>query len=64
MPPRKKYSSQTSTAATTQSAKPVSEIAFGVSRDSIRRLRTSAWYSRAVVGRPRGGSTSGVVTSA
>jgi hypothetical protein len=55
MPPRKKYSSHTSTAATTQSAKPVSEIALGVRRDSIRRLRTSAWYSRALVGRPRGG---------
>ena len=43
MPPRKKYSCHTSTAATTHRAKPVSEIAFGVSRDSIRRLRISVW---------------------
>ena len=33
----------TSTAATTHSANPVSEIAFGVSRDSISRMRISAW---------------------
>ncbi len=35
MPPRKNSRSQTSTAASTLSAKPVSEIALGVSRDSI-----------------------------
>src|SRR3954452_23684928 len=47
-PPRKYSSCQTSTAATTHSAKPVSEIAFGVRRDSISRSRISVWYSRAV----------------
>src|SRR5688500_6476749 len=62
IPPSRKYSSQTSTAATTQRARPVSEMAFGVRRDSIRRLRISAWYS-ARVGRG-GRSTGGVVISA
>src|SRR5690349_19091126 len=41
------------TAATRQRVKPVSEIALGVSRDSMSRLVTTAWYSRAVVGRGR-----------
>src|SRR5688572_33213134 len=60
IPPSRNSSSHTSTAATTQRRKPVSEMAFGVSRDSIRRLRISAWYSRPRVGRgPR--STGGVV---
>ena len=59
IPPSRKYSSHTSTADTTQRARPVSEIAFGVSRDSISRLRISAWYS-ARVGRG-GRSTGGVV---
>src|ERR1700679_1763179 len=40
IPPRKYSRSQTSTAATKFSASPVSEIALGVSRDSIRRSRT------------------------
>jgi hypothetical protein len=34
-------------------AMPVSEMAFGDRRDSISRLRMSAWYSRALP-RPRG----------
>jgi hypothetical protein len=55
MPPSTKRSSQISAAATTHSTKPVSEIAFGVRRDSISRLRTRSWYSRALVARPRGG---------
>src|SRR5437588_12456689 len=38
-PARKKRRWVTSTAAATLSAKPVIEIAFGVSRDSISRLR-------------------------
>ena len=46
-PPRKKSRCQTSAAATTLSAKPVSEIAFGVRRDSISRFVTSP---RALVG--------------
>ena len=39
MPPRTKCSCHTSTAATRQPTSPVSEIAFGVSRDSMSRLR-------------------------
>src|SRR3954463_2809972 len=35
-------------------------MAFGVSRESISRLRKCAWYSAAVVGRPGGRSTGGV----
>ena len=42
MPPAIHQPCQISAAATTHSAKPVSEIAFGVSRDSISRLRNSA----------------------
>ena len=41
MPPAIHQPCRISTAATTQSAKPVSEIAFGVSRDWINRLRNS-----------------------
>src|SRR4051812_48519556 len=50
-PPSTYSSCQTRTAATRHSRKPVSEIALGVSRDSMSRLVTTAWYSRAVVGR-------------
>ena len=42
IPPRKNSAPTTSPAATRLSAKPVSEIAFGVSRDSISRLRISS----------------------
>ncbi len=49
-PPRKNSSSQTSTAASTFSRKPVSEIVFGVRRDSISRLRTSSRRSPAPIG--------------
>ncbi len=42
MPPRKNSSSHTSAAASRLSARPVSEIVLGVSRDSISRLRTSS----------------------
>jgi len=45
MPPRKKSRSHTSTAARMFSAKPVSEIALGVRRDSISLLRTSSLRS-------------------
>ena len=38
-PPSTKSPSTISTAAATLSTRPVIEIAFGVSRDSIRRLR-------------------------
>jgi hypothetical protein len=38
-PARAKSSSRTSTAAARLSTRPVIEIAFGVSRDSIRRSR-------------------------
>ena len=41
-PPRKNSWRQTSAAASRFSASPVSEIAFGVSRESIRRLRIIA----------------------
>ena len=44
-PPRKNSSSKTSTAATTFSTRPVIEIAFGVRRDSIRRLRATSRIS-------------------
>ena len=50
-----KCSSRISTAATTFSTNPVSEIAFGVRRDSISRLRASARISpRAVAADARG----------
>jgi len=49
-PPRKNSRSHTSTAATTFSANPVSEIALGVRRDSIRRLRTSSRRSPDPIG--------------
>src|ERR1035441_2125856 len=49
-PPRKNSRSQTSAAATPFSTKPVSEIAWGVRRDSIRRLRTSSRRSPAPIG--------------
>jgi hypothetical protein len=39
IPARKKSSSSTSAAAARLRTRPVSEIAFGVSRDSIRRSR-------------------------
>src|SRR4051794_26900323 len=45
-PARKNSRSATRTAATTHRTKPVSEMAFGVRRDSIRRLRTSSRRSR------------------
>jgi hypothetical protein len=38
-PPRKKCSASTSAAAARLRTRPVIEIAFGVSRDSIRRSR-------------------------
>ncbi len=41
IPARKKSRSTTSTAAATLSTKPVSEIVFGVRRDSISRSRIS-----------------------
>ena len=41
-PARKNNLATTSPAAARLSAKPVSEMAFGVSRDSIRRLRISS----------------------
>ena len=40
--------------------RPVREMALGVSRDSMRRLRTSVWYSRAVVGRGAFGGGEGM----
>src|SRR5258708_1904736 len=46
-PARKNSRATTRPAAVTLRTKPVSEIAFGVSRDSIRRSRTISW----VVGR-------------
>src|SRR4051795_6063091 len=42
MPPRKYQPSHTSAAATALRASPVSEIALGVRRDSMRRLRAPA----------------------
>ena len=50
IPPRKNSRSHTSTAASTFSTKPVSEIALGVRRDSIRRLRTSSRRSPEPIG--------------
>jgi hypothetical protein len=44
-PPRKNSCCQTRTAASTFSARPVSEIAFGVRRESISRLRIIARVS-------------------
>ena len=43
IPPAIHQPCRMSTAETTQSVNPVREIAFGVSRDSMRRLRNSVW---------------------
>src|SRR3954464_1424184 len=53
MPARKKRRCVTSTAAITLPTNPVSEIAFGVRRDWISRLRASSRISAAVHGSPR-----------
>jgi hypothetical protein len=49
-PPRKRCSARISAAAARLSARPVIEIAFGVSRDSISRLRAYSPHSAVVLG--------------
>ena len=56
-PPQKRWSCQTSTAATAHRKKPVREIAFGVSRDSISFWRATSEYAP----RSRGGFSIGGV---
>src|SRR3954464_14529966 len=53
MPARKKRRCVTSTAAITLPTNPVIEMAFGVRRDWISRLRASSRISAAVHGSPR-----------
>src|SRR6185312_1742194 len=67
IPARKNSLPTTSAAAAMLSAKPVSEIALGVSRDSIRRSFISAWVALPLRrGRPErsGRAGGGLVCSA